>query len=68
MSQPFDVEHEIAAVLSDSLFNGKKQEITEVCQLQKFMEQQALDKAGVQVQGKPLFISCPCKRCSPFTL
>ena len=67
MSQPFDVELELANVLNDRLFTGK-QEITEVCQLQKFMEQQALDKAGVQLQGKPLFISCPCKRCSPFTL
>lgn len=62
MNQPFDILQ-----VNDSLFSGK-QEITEVCQLQKFMEQQALDKAGVQLQGKPLFISCPCKRCSPFTL
>lgn len=40
----------------------------EVCQLQKFMESEALNRSGVQTGSKPLFISCPCKRCSPFTL
>lgn len=40
----------------------------DVCQLQQFMEMEALNRAGAQTQTKPLFISCPCKRCSPFTL
>lgn len=59
------LEYANAHTLSDLLIS----ETPEVpCQLQKFMEAEALNRSGVQTQTKPLFISCPCKRCSPFTL
>ena len=52
-------------ILTDQLIS----ETPEVpCQLQKFMEAEALNRPGEQIPSKPLFISCPCKRCSPFTL
>lgn len=56
-------------ILSDTLISeATKQDVDVPCQLQMFMEMEALSRAGAQTQTKPLFISCPCKRCSPFTL
>lgn len=56
-------------ILSDTLISeATKQDVDVPCQLQMFMEMEALSRSGVQTQTNPLFISCPCKRCSPFTL
>lgn len=56
-------------ILSDTLISeATKQDVDVPCQLQMFMEMEALNRSGVQTQTKPLFISCPCKRYSPFTL
>lgn len=58
--------------MSDTLPSGdmlvsesSEQEIP--CQLQMFLEMEAANPTGYQTP-RPLFISCPCKRCSPFTL
>lgn len=52
-------------ILSDQLIS----ETPEVpCQLQMFLEMEAQQLFGAPAQTTPLFISCPCKRCSPFTL
>jgi len=60
------LEYTNANVVSDLLISESQKEVP--CQLQMFMEMEALNRSGVQTQTKPLFISCPCKRCSPFTL
>lgn len=42
---------------------------TERCFVREFTENEQFKTVGSQVdQNRPLFISCPCSRCSPFTL
>ncbi len=42
---------------------------TERCLVREFTENEQFKTVGSQVEpNRPLFISCPCSRCSPFTL
>ena len=60
------LEYTNANNVSDLLIGESQKEVP--CQLQMFMEMEAQQLFGTTAQTKPLFISCPCKRCSPFTL